>query len=238
MTPAADPPTTTPPDSASPRTAGADTAGTESDTDTDTDTTASLAVMFPFVFDGRFAPLDRLLGIRPGTAFVEVADDVLRVVFGRWEVVTSLTNVADAEVTGPYFWPKVIGPPRLSVRDRGLTFATNDRRGVCVRFREPVPGALPVPWLRHPAVTLTVDDADRLAEVLREAGRRSEAGRSLDHVAVELEDGIHGATAAELRERARALGIARTSRMTKAELVDALDAAARAEAPGGDAVES
>jgi hypothetical protein len=161
---------------------------------------------------------------------------MLRVAFGPWEVVTPLTNVADAEVTGPYFWLKVIGPAHLSMRDRGLTFATNDRQGVCIRFREPVPGALPLPWLRHPALTITVEDAERLAEVLGEAAQRIEAGRPVEVVTAELEDTVHGGTASELRQRARALGIPRTAKMTKAELIEALDAAARAEAPDGSDV--
>jgi hypothetical protein len=81
--------------------------------------------------------------------------------------VTPLANVEDAEVTGPYLPFKVIGP-HISLADRGVTFGTTWRRGVCVRFREPVPAALPGGLLPHPGATVTVADADRLAAVLRQ----------------------------------------------------------------------
>jgi hypothetical protein len=82
-------------------------------------------------------------------------------------LVTPLSNVEDAEVTGPYLPFKVIGP-HISLADRGATFGTTWRRGVCVRFRRPVPAALPGGLLTHPAVTVTVADADRLAAVLQQ----------------------------------------------------------------------
>lgn len=74
---------------------------------------------------------------------------------------TPLDNVVGAEVTGPYRLVKVAGPPHLSLRDRGITFATNRARGTCIRFREPVG------LLRHPAATVTVAAPDALAEALR-----------------------------------------------------------------------
>jgi hypothetical protein len=57
---------------------------------------------------------------------------------------------------------KVLGPPHLSFRDRGLTFATNQERGVCVRFHEPVAGIDPRGWIRHPGLTVTVEDPEAL----------------------------------------------------------------------------
>ena len=47
-----------------------------------------------------------------------------------------------ARVTGPYSVPKTLGPAHLSFRDRGLTFATTSRQGVCVEFHRPVPGSI------------------------------------------------------------------------------------------------
>ncbi|MBA2438430.1 MAG: hypothetical protein H0V52_08805, partial [Acidimicrobiia bacterium] len=49
---------------------------------------------------------------------------------------TPLDNVKGSQVTGPYATLLVIGPARLSIADRGLTFATNARRGLCIRFRQ------------------------------------------------------------------------------------------------------
>ena len=47
------------------------------------------------------------------------------------------TNIVGAERTGPFQPWKVIGPPHLSLRDRGITFGTNSSAGVCLRpFRD------------------------------------------------------------------------------------------------------
>jgi hypothetical protein len=118
-----------------------------------------------FGFD--FAPLYRAvalpLGISPRTCWVEVGDSRLRARFGFWLVRTELANIEGTEVTGPYRTAKTIGPAHLSVADRGLTFATNADRGLCLRFRQPVAGLEPFGRLRHPALTVTVTDVDGLA---------------------------------------------------------------------------
>ena len=71
------------------------------------------------------------------------------------------------------FW-KTAGPARLAITDRGLTFATNGDRGVLISFRTPVRGLDPLGVLRHPELTVTVAEVDRLAELLR--ARRQWAG--------------------------------------------------------------
>jgi hypothetical protein len=68
--------------------------------------------------------------------------------------------------TGGYAALKTIGPARLSVADRGLTFATNDSDGACIAFREPVTGIDPAGALHHPALTVTVDDVPGLIDAL------------------------------------------------------------------------
>ena len=70
--------------------------------------------------------------------------------------------------TGGYFPLKTVGPAHLSISDRGLTFATNDAEGVCIAFHEPVPGIDPRGIVRHPALTVTVDDPQRLVTLLRD----------------------------------------------------------------------
>ena len=84
---------------------------------------------------------------------------------------TPLSNIAEITESGPYKVWKVIGPPRLSVADRGITFATNADRGVCVRFFEPVAGFEPTGRLRHPGITVTVADPDGLVVALGSADR-------------------------------------------------------------------
>ncbi len=120
-------------------------------------------------FDFDFArPLSwplALIGVTPWTAHVDVTDDEFSVRFGPWSLVTPLSNVEGASVTGPYLPFKVLGP-HVSLADRGVTFGTTWRRGVCVRFRSPVPAALPKGLLHHPAVTVTVADADALVALL------------------------------------------------------------------------
>jgi hypothetical protein len=66
-------------------------------------------------------------------------------------------------VTGPYAFFRTAGPARLGITDRGLTFASNGDRGVCITFHSPVPGIGPI---RHPELTVTVLDVDALMKAL------------------------------------------------------------------------
>lgn len=183
---------------------------------------------FPFRFHPLFRVPAALVGVTPGRAVVRLHDDRFEARFGPWVLSTRLDEVVGATVTGPYAWPKVIGPPHLSLADRGLTFATNPDLGVCIRFRRPVSGIDPFRLLRHPSLTVTVEDVAALAEVLdrpshdptrdHTAGGHVTAEDLVDEAADELE----ALTAAELRRRARDRGIPNTSRMSKADLVQEL----------------
>ena len=124
---------------------------------------------FPFRRNEPFATVSRVFGVTDDTGYVEVDDDQLEIRFGPWHVATPLTNIASAEVTGPFAWWKVIGPPRLSFKDRGITFATTDRKGVCLRFHEPVRGLDPGGLIQHPGATVTVSDPEDLARVVNAA---------------------------------------------------------------------
>lgn len=126
-------------------------------------------VRFPFSFDPLLLPFSIAVGVIPATSWVEIAAGQLEIRFGPWSLRTPLDNVTGGEVTGPYLPWKVAGPPHLSIRDRGVTFATNRRRGACIRFREPVAAILPWGFVRHPAATVTVTDPHDLL-------RRLEAG--------------------------------------------------------------
>jgi hypothetical protein len=121
-------------------------------------------------FNFRFTTAYRLaalpFGVTPSNAHVSVGDGRLVARFGPWRVDTAIDNVDGTEITGPYSLVKTIGPAHLSLADRGLTFATNPDRGLCVRFRQPVAGIEPTGRLRHPGLTVTVAEVDRLAEVI------------------------------------------------------------------------
>ncbi|WP_199429893.1 hypothetical protein [Qaidamihabitans albus] len=125
-----------------------------------------------FAFQRGFRLPLALLGIRPGNSFVSVGTHRLCVRFGPWTVTTALANIEDVAVTGPYSAIKAVGV-RLSAADRGLTFGTGTGPGVCVRFREPVPGIEPVGVLRHSALTVTVRLPHELADLLRSRIARS-----------------------------------------------------------------
>lgn len=125
---------------------------------------------FDFAFDAVHRVVALPLGITPSTAGVDVDDGRLLARFGLWRLSTALANVEGTEITGPYRLFKTIGPAHLSLADRGLTFATNARRGLCIRFREPVTGIEPTGCLRHPALTVTVADVDALAAALAAGG--------------------------------------------------------------------
>lgn len=121
---------------------------------------------FDFSFDPLYRALGLPFGITPHTAKAEIDGDRLLARFGLWRLSTSLANVEGTEVTGPYSPLKTVGPAHLSIADRGLTLATNSRRGLCIRFRQPVPGIEPTGRLRHPGLTVTVADVDGLAAAL------------------------------------------------------------------------
>jgi hypothetical protein len=118
---------------------------------------------FPFAFDSTYRRLSRPFGVTPQSAWVEVGGGLFKARFGPWRVTTPLANVTGAEVTGPYALLKTAGPARLAITDHGITFATNGHRGVRIDFRTPVPGLDPLRLIKHPELTVTVEDYDRLA---------------------------------------------------------------------------
>lgn len=125
-----------------------------------------MAVRFPFRFDPSYQRLARLFGVTPERAWVELGEGEFEARYGRWRVRTPLSNIAAAEVAGPYSFLKTAGPPRLAVTDRGLTFASNGERGVCITFHAPVRGIDPFGRIQHPELTVTVDDVDGLMSAL------------------------------------------------------------------------
>jgi hypothetical protein len=124
---------------------------------------------FPF----RFAPSYRvpalLFGVVPSTTWVEVDDAEVRARFGPWTLRTPRANVVSAQETGGFGFLKTAGPAHLSLSDRGVTFATNGDRAVCMLFREPVRAIDPTGRIRHPGATFTVADPGGLLAALEES---------------------------------------------------------------------
>lgn len=111
----------------------------------------------------------RLIGVRPGSAQVELgADGGLVATFGRLRVETPIANVGGYRLTGPYRWWKAIGP-RGSLADRGFTFGSSTHGGVCICFRDWVSSRY-VRGGRLESLTVTVDDVDGLARALEARG--------------------------------------------------------------------
>ena len=121
---------------------------------------------FGFRFAPSYRPLALVLGITPATAYVDVADGELRIRYGLWRLRTPLGNIRATERTGGFSWLKTVGPPHLSLADRGVSFTTNGDAALCVRFHEPVTGIEPTGRLRHPGATLTVADPGALQAAL------------------------------------------------------------------------
>ncbi len=126
----------------------------------------SAATRFAFTWDPRYQRAARLFGITPARAWVELDDDQFVARFGRWTVRTPRTNIVDADITGPYALLKTVGPPRLGITDRSLSFASNGDGGVCLTFASPVGGIEPTGRFSHPLLTVTVEDLEGLAAAL------------------------------------------------------------------------
>jgi hypothetical protein len=121
---------------------------------------------FDFDFSRNVQRWNQLFAVNSRTAYLLVDDAALIAHFGPWTLTTTLDNIVDATITGPYRLWRVAGPARLSLADRGLTFATTTRTGLCITFRSPVRGIDPWGVLHHPNLTVTVNDPRALAEAL------------------------------------------------------------------------
>ena len=71
---------------------------------------------FDFAFAPAYRPLARAL-LTPETAWVEVGEADFQARFGPGGYGRPLTNITDAEVTGPYAFWKTAGPARLAITD-------------------------------------------------------------------------------------------------------------------------
>lgn len=127
---------------------------------------------FEFRFDPTYRRWAAPFGVRPSNAVVHVTDEQMDARFGPWRVRTPLANVAGTERTGPYTLARTAGPAHLSMADRGITFATNGDRGLCLELARPARVRLPVGHLSCPGITVTVADPEALAEALGHSSSR------------------------------------------------------------------
>lgn len=127
-------------------------------------------------FDFAFTPAYRVaaapFGITPGRAHVDVDGGRVRIRFGPWRTELPVTDVTGVEHSGGYAFVKTAGPAHLSFADRGITFATNGDRGLCLELARPARVRLPVGHLSCPGITVTVADPEALAEALGHSSSR------------------------------------------------------------------
>ena len=121
---------------------------------------------FPIMVGRRSRSVLLLFGVRPGNAYVDLGDEELDAHFGFFRIRTPTSNLASWRIEGPWLWITAIGV-RMSIRHRDVTFGGTNRGGVRIDFREPVRG---LGRLRIPAVYLTVEDLEGLADALAERG--------------------------------------------------------------------
>lgn len=121
---------------------------------------------YAFDFEPRYEIAARLFGITAANSQIDVSDGTLRARFGPWHVETPLRNIRAVSESGPYGFLKTAGPAHLSFSDRGLTFASNGRAGVCIEFAEPITGIDPFGRIKHPNLTLTPRDPAALVAEL------------------------------------------------------------------------
>jgi hypothetical protein len=121
---------------------------------------------FTYRLGPRSMPLLRLFGVSGhDTAWVDLDDDSLTTRFGWASATTPVGNIRSWRIEGPWRWITAIGI-RRSVRHADITFGGSPRGGVRLDFHEPIR----VGPLRTPAVYLTVEDLEGLAQALTERG--------------------------------------------------------------------
>jgi hypothetical protein len=119
---------------------------------------------FPIRVERRYSPVLRLLGVRPGNAYVDLGAD-LDARFGWSRITTPVSNITRWSIEGPWSPLTAIGV-RRSIRHADVTFAGTARGGVRVDFREPPRYSI----FHPPALYLTVEDLEGFAAALSARG--------------------------------------------------------------------
>lgn len=123
---------------------------------------------FAYRLGPRSWPVLRLFGVRgPADAWVDIDEDAgtLTARFGWAGATTPLANIERWRIEGPWRWITAIGL-RRSVRHADITFGGSPRGGVRLDVRTPIR----VGPFRAPALYLTVEDVEGLADALSAHG--------------------------------------------------------------------
>jgi hypothetical protein len=121
---------------------------------------------FAYRLGSRSWPVLRLFGVRgPEDAWVDLTEDVLVARFGRFETRTTISNIRRWRIEGPWRWITAIGV-RRSIRHGDISFGGSHEGGVRLDVEEP----FRVWRFRAPALYVTVEDLDGLADALRQLG--------------------------------------------------------------------
>jgi hypothetical protein len=108
----------------------------------------------------------RLFGVHGAEdAWVDLTDDTLTAMFGRFSATTPIADIASWRIEGPWKWITAIGV-RRSIRHADITFGGSPAGGVRLDFREPIN----VGPLKAPALYVTVEDLEGLGEALAARG--------------------------------------------------------------------
>ncbi len=114
-----------------------------------------------------------LFGVHdPEDAYVDLHDDRLVARFGWSTATIPLSNLRSWRIEGPWRWITAIGV-RRSIRHADLTFGGSPAGGVRLDFHE----SIRVGFLQAPALYVTVQDLEGLAEALRVRGIPGSDGR-------------------------------------------------------------
>jgi hypothetical protein len=121
---------------------------------------------FAYHLGRRSKPVLRLFGVKgPDDAWVDLDDDSLGARFGWSSATTPIANIRSWRIEGPWRWITAIGF-RRSIRHGDVTFGGSPQGGVRIDFRQPIR----IGPFDAPALYLTVDDLEGLAEALAARG--------------------------------------------------------------------
>jgi len=121
---------------------------------------------FAYRLGPRSKPVLRLFGVTGADdAWVELDGDSLTARFGWANVTTPIANIKAWRIEGPWRWITAIGI-RRSIRHGDITFGGSHHGGVRLDFHEPIR----VGPFKPPALYLTVDDLEGLADALAARG--------------------------------------------------------------------
>ena len=121
------------------------------------------AKYFPYRFDKRWNALFFALGVDDKDGVTITGKGELIATFGRFKVKTTLDNIDHTLVTGPHRWYTAVGL-RLSLADDGLTFGTNNRKGLSIAFVHKIPKV--IGFRKHSMLWVSVADPEGLATAI------------------------------------------------------------------------